>query len=238
MKLPTKITPCPIIDVTLGIHFESSLPSGAVFGILYNEFKGKYPNYDELPILQIPEAIRNSDQNLKYHAHYKLSNETFTLLIGSNSLSISNPKDYVGWDSFFSEVLYVIDTVKKINIINSVSRLGLRYVDFFQDINILEKIQNKIIIENSVSTNLVSQIEAGDFIQTLRIINNVKLNRDNIEYNGSIIDIDTSLNEYNEDILNKFSETIEDAHKIEKKLFFNLLDEEFLKTLNPEYGGN
>lgn len=238
MDLPVKITPCPIIDVTFGINFESNIPSGAIFGILFNEFKNKYPNYEELPILQIPEALRKSDNNLKYQAHYRLSNEIYNLFIGSNTLSISNPKNYVGWDDFSKEVFNVINVIKKLDLIKSISRFGLRYVDFFPNINILDKIKNKVIIENSIETHITSIIKDENFAQILKMMSNIKLTQNGSEYFGSVIDIDTYKNECESDILINFTEVINLAHLTEKKLFFSLLSEQFLKSLSPEYKDN
>ena len=64
MKLPKEISPCPIIDTVIEIRFESTMPKEAkeaIFGIIFNEFNDRYPSLEKLPILQIPEAIREAD---------------------------------------------------------------------------------------------------------------------------------------------------------------------------------
>jgi len=64
MSIPKKITPCPIIDSTIELRFQTSVEPGAVFGIVYNAFKKEYPNVEKMPILNVPEQIRLVDPNL------------------------------------------------------------------------------------------------------------------------------------------------------------------------------
>ena len=70
MAAPKKITPCPIIESVVEIRFDSAIPAEAIFGVVYNAFNDIFPNKPiNLPILQIPEQIRNSDPNLQYKPH-------------------------------------------------------------------------------------------------------------------------------------------------------------------------
>jgi uncharacterized protein (TIGR04255 family) len=52
---------------------------------------------------------------------------------------------------------------------------------------------------------------------------------------GSIIDIDTSISDFSVDIFSMSPELVDAAHSEEKQLFFSLLKEDFLESLNPEY---
>lgn len=51
MELPKKIDPCPIVDAIIEIRFSTNIHPSAVFGVIYNEFKDKYPTVEKLPIL-------------------------------------------------------------------------------------------------------------------------------------------------------------------------------------------
>ena len=61
MKIPKKITSCPLVETIVELRFESSLPPDAIFGVIYQKLKSDYPKVDKLPILQIPEEIRFKD---------------------------------------------------------------------------------------------------------------------------------------------------------------------------------
>ncbi len=46
----------------------------AIFGVFFNALKDKYNKVEELPILQLPEQLRNQDPNLTHKPLYKISN--------------------------------------------------------------------------------------------------------------------------------------------------------------------
>ncbi len=48
---------------------------------IYNELQKDYPKVDNLPILQLPDAVRASDPNFKFKPHYKLSDKNFIIQI-------------------------------------------------------------------------------------------------------------------------------------------------------------
>ena len=72
MDIPTKITPCPIVEVIVELRFEADLPDEAVFGVIYSSFRNETGEIEKLPILQLPEALRSTDPNLIYKPHYRL----------------------------------------------------------------------------------------------------------------------------------------------------------------------
>ena len=66
-KLPFSIDPCPILEAIFEIRFESSFPGDAIFGIVYNEFKDEFQEVEQLPVLQLPAAMRDQPQ-LEIHS--------------------------------------------------------------------------------------------------------------------------------------------------------------------------
>jgi uncharacterized protein (TIGR04255 family) len=90
VRFPTKISPCPIIESIVEIRFKTKLIPDAVFGVLYNAFKEDYPGLIKLPILQLPAPVRDSDPNLIFQPHYRLSCKDFLLQIGPRVISLSN----------------------------------------------------------------------------------------------------------------------------------------------------
>jgi uncharacterized protein (TIGR04255 family) len=70
------------------------------------------------------------------------------------------------------------------------------------------------------------------------MVNHANVAIDKVTYAGSLIDIDTNLEPFPESAKTNFDEfidIIERAHEEEKKLFFSLLEDDYLKSLNPEY---
>lgn len=234
MNLPKSITPCPIIDALVEIRFEAGINSNAVFGVVYNELKEKFEKVETLPILQLPEAVRTEDPKLKYKAYYKISNPEFVVQIGPDVMSISSFPKYVGWERFALTITEILNKVERTPAIKTVRRVGMRYINFFP-IDIYPSI-NLIITKKGADIPLEkavfkTEIKDGDFSSTLQIANQVSLNKNM----GSIIDIDTSTSQNLELSLKNKEKIINQAHTIEKKLFFELLKDEFLQTLQPKY---
>lgn len=238
MKLPLKITPCPIFDTNIEIRFDAILPAEAIFGVLYDKFKEEYKTFEKLPILQLPDELRLNDPNLVFQPHYKLKKDDFIIQIGPKMLSVGGTGEYVGWDAFSEEVKKIFSKAKDLNIFSSINRLGLRYINFF-DFNIFEKIKLEISLDGK---NLAQEqslfrtsSRSGDFLNNLQITNKTNIAKNGKVMSGSILDIDISLDKAGPDIYDGLDGLIEDAHLEEKTLFYSLLCNDFLETLNPEY---
>lgn len=239
MDIPTKITPCPIVEAIAELRFVTNLPDDAVFGVIYNKFHNEFEGPEKLPVLQLPEAIRSQDPNLIYMPYYKLHKSNYIMQVGPKVFSLANAKEYVGWDTFSVEINKMFKKLSGLKIINKIERFGLRYINFFADINIYEKSMLQIQLENKNlsknDNNLTIVMKTGDFASKLIMVNNarVKLEISDKTTEGSIIDIDVSSERKIK--FENINELIENAHKEEKKLFFSLLNPAFLKTFNPEY---
>ena len=238
-QLPVSIEKCPIIDALIELRFEAKVNPSAVFGMIYSVLMEKYPgNIVNLPILQLPEAVRNSDPALKYKPLYRIINKEVLIQIGPDVISISSVIPYIGWDRFKGHVVEIVNLVSNSNIINRVLRLGHRYINFFES-NILEQITMSFKMTEGYcpqNVQITTQVKDCDFDNTIQFSNSAMLNVNMPgQKNGSIIDIDT-FREYSDNFfLGNIVSEIENAHKTEKTLFFSLLKPDFIESLNPHY---
>lgn len=233
IRIPKKIDPCPLEDAIVEVRFESTFPLNAIFGIIYNEFKDTFPQKpEELPILQIPQEIREKDKNLHYKPYYKLKkDDRFSFQVGPRVFSLISHKPYAGWDLFSKKLQDIVKKIKKLDILSSYLRVGLRYINSF-DFNIFEQTNLSLNINEENLTNnksyLLTEIATGKFKSTLQISNFADIKGKK----RSIIDIDAFL----ENPDGKIWKLLEIGHKEEKRLFFSLLKKTFVKNeLNPEY---
>ena len=244
IQLPNKIDICPIKEAILEIRYSSEYPVDAIFGILYATIKDFFTEKPiSLPILQLPESVREQDPNLKYHAYHKLLKDNIILNIGPRVLTFINLTPYKGWKEWSKFFYGVLEKIKEIRVLNNIERIGLRYINLF-DGKIFDKVKFEVKINNKAlsneSTSLRTEIIDDKLIKILQIGNSVNIKRNNTEMISSIIDIDCL---YNFDDTLDFSdnychikEKIENAHVKEKELFFSLLEDSFLKELKPEFG--
>ena len=235
-KLPVSINPCPIIEAIFEVRFESSLPDDAIFGIVYNQFKDEFQQVEQLPVLQLPAAIRNQDPNLKFTPHYKIKKDNFIIQIGPKVFSLANLKDYCSWAKFSKKIHDTYNKLSELKLINKHYRTALRYINVFRDINIFNKSNLKIVLNdeliNDNKINFSSEFPYEYGASNLKLINHAEAAIENQVVKGSIIDIDTNV-EINK--FDSFQDAIECAHHAEKTLFFDLLGNEFLLSLNPVY---
>lgn len=235
--LPSRIEKCPLIDALIEFRFEAAIAKSAVFGVIYNLIRNDYRgNVINLPILQIPEQIREVDPNLKFKPLYRIEGDKFIIQIGYDVLSISSKMPYVGWPEFSQHSLSLINKIIQEGIIKRVSRLGHRYINFFRGDITNSLTMSFSMTEKYVSENLLirTDVRDGNFMNTLQFANNANYrpNPNTSEIVGSLIDIDTS-REYSDNFfIENREQEINMAHECEKKLFFSLLKPTFLETLN------
>jgi len=240
MEIPKKIDSCPIVDSVVELRFSSSIYPNAVFGLIFNSLKIDFPRVEKLPILQIPEQLRDTDPNFKYKAQYHLiSEDGYSVQIGPDVLVMGAPIPYQGWNNYFDKIKLVIQKVFQIDIIEEVNRLGVRFINFFE-LDIFKKINLDITINNEEhkpkNTLLRTEIEMRGFLNTLNIANNAKQAiSQNSKRSGSIIDIDTYKEYNNKNFMEIYESEIQNAHNVEKEIFFNLLKKDYLESLNPKY---
>ena len=238
--LPSRIEKCPLIDALIEFRFEAAIAKSAVFGVIYNLIRNDYRgNVINLPILQIPEQIREVDPNLKFKPLYTIEGDKFIIQIGYDVLSISSKMPYVGWPEFSQHSLSLINKIIQEGIIKRVSRLGHRYINFFRGDITNSLTMSFSMTEKYVSENLLirTDVRDGNFMNTLQFANNANYrpNPNTSEIVGSLIDIDTS-REYSDNFfIENREQEINMAHECEKKLFFSLLKPTFLETLNPTF---
>jgi uncharacterized protein (TIGR04255 family) len=237
--LPTSVEPCPIIEAVAEVIFDRNLeiePS-AVYGKVYDELKSRYSITENMPISQLPEAIRMQDENLKNKPWYKFSNENYSVMVGANVFAIAVSEPYKGWLNFKHEIQTVINIFSKAGITDSISRIGLKYIDLFAFpiINGIDMhIKSDLAINNEQEIQIRTSLpEKNDLSAVIGLLNNVS-----IVYKGeskekiSMLDIDIykKYEIQNSCKLEEVEDLFEKAHLYQKELFFKLASIEFLTS--------
>lgn len=236
MELPIRLNNSPLIDCIIEIRFMPAIKiSSAVFGVIYDKIKDCYKgNVIPLPVANLPENIRETDPNLKFKPLYYIEGEKTNIQIGSDVINISAKMPYSGWSIFSNIVTDVFQKVFESDVVGKVLRLGHRYVNFIPA-DIASNLKITIKTDNTIgpirNQNYRVLIPDNSFNNSLMFANDGRYNGQV----GSIIDIDTYKEYTDEYFKNNIRQELDNAHQCEKKLFFNLLEENILKTFNPEY---
>lgn len=237
LKLPKSIDPCPIKEAICEVRFESNVPADAVFGIVYQVLGKDFSESIRLPILNIPAELRNADKDLAFQAHYRLEQENIVILIGPRMMAVGMLKTYPGWTEHARSIKALMGRFESAGIVRRIERLGLRYISFFPyDVfpKLLLQITDGTRSLDGDETFFRTVLDRGGYKNLLQIRKGVALVRKPDE-KGSIVDIDSFSTEINGAFEPALNEFLENAHRVEKELFFGLLKPEFLQSLSPTY---
>lgn len=232
------LTKCPIVETSLDIICSFHIPSEAVIGVIYNLLLQKkigVVKLDRLPITNIPEEIRKNDPNLKNKPTHQIVCNDGIVLIGSNVLSFGILPPYKSWNVVQSFIKKVIKIIATGSIIKGISQVNLRYLNFFE-LNIFENIKLSINFQGSnityPSTIFRAEIpsKSNEYINALQITSNIHLKNPGLKLDadGSLIDITVVSKKAS---LANIEDIIEAAHTEAKVLFFDLLKDDFTKSL-------
>jgi uncharacterized protein (TIGR04255 family) len=241
VKLPTKIEPTPLVEAVVDVRFLPRIPPAAVFGFVYGLIQESYGEFSSLPILQLPEQMRDHDPNLHFQPLYRMQNGPFVLQMGPRILNVAAiDSGYPGWSLFSAEVLRLFDILAHHGVIDSVTRVGMRYINYFA-FNIFEFSNFSVTLMGTALTKekVLLRVEFPDdnLVTVLQITNGGRVHGVAEAREGSIIDLDTYAVKPNfaGNMTEDFRSLIHAEHSIIKKRFFSGLKDEYLNSLNPHY---
>lgn len=235
-----RLSPCPIIEALIQINCTFLSDPDIVVGQVLNLLTADNlhtATVEKLPLLELPEAIRLNDPNLRDKPWYKLTVGDYYVLIGLFGIAFGIIPPYKNWVDFKDFALNVFDRLKG-KLITSIESVSLKYLDFFADINILEKANCEICMNGQKITEIPTifrtEIRENEFVKAVQITNGAHLTNQalSIDNDGSLIEINLFTRNVVE---SEFARIIEKAHSIQKNSFFELLKKEYIETFEIEY---
>ena len=246
-ELPKRLGKEPIVDVIFECRFNSKLPASNILpGIFYAKFSDEERYLERLPQSEIPEFIRNNDPNMEYLPLVRVRLKDYMFLIGDKSLAVACNLPYKGWAKFKEQIIKAIEILESSELVESISRYSLKYVDLIPSESLTEKIKpvdldlrigsNRL---NNESFQIRLDVKKDKFINIIQIISNVRaVDINGNEKEGVVIDIDTieqlqniQLSEFQKN----FNEQLDNLHHVSKSTFFDCLSSEILQYLEPSY---
>jgi len=237
MTIPKHLNKSPIVDSICEIRFDSSLPMDIVPGSITSALKElNISEIEKLPILQIPESVREVDSTLIYAPYYKAKIGDATLQFGARMIAVSSPMPYIGWALFLPIIESVLNEVLKTDIIGQVKRVAIRTVNFFEE-DILKNLKFTVtspILSKKTQYHYTENYGDNDFVVRTTIANNARrpVSKDEIVL-GSVLDLDSYIEKNINAELPLIMSHISTTHDKGKNIFFDLLNDEFLESLEP-----
>lgn len=238
-RLPIRISPCPILEAVLEIRFVTAADWTLLPGLLYTQIKDRYPKSEKLPIAEMPEEFLRSIPNLVHAPRMRFHGEGFFVQLGPRVVSLLSHGEYPGWQATKKELSWLLERLELAGFVHEGERLGLRYIDFFQD----EDIFSQLVLDvrsggesvSGVEMNFATVFRRGDFTSRLVLNNGAMMTRGNEMVSGSILDLDVWLEASEFDVFDNAAQRFEEAHRCNKEIFFGLLRTDFLDSLAPQY---
>jgi len=246
-KLPTKLKKEPLIDAVFEMRFSGSGPVSEILpGLLFGRLEGK-KSIENLPASQVPKPLRDVDPNLQFAPVTRLNWNNYTVNIGNRMISIGCNYPYPGWGKFRSAIIEVMSFLKDIDILQSINRYSMKYIDLVPSNNIEHQI-SLINMDISIAGHKLKkesfmfqiEITRDGFNNLITIVPSASAKLiDGSQREGIIIDVDT-INNIEEATIKKimdadFDGKLDGLHQTNKAVFFDCLKQETIDELGPTY---
>jgi uncharacterized protein (TIGR04255 family) len=249
MKLPKKISPDRIKDSIVEVRYAVDVPFEIAVGIFYQSLDDTY-TYTNSPLGQqtFPASLPanfSQEITLSLGTQSIFYNDKIKVQLKANSIIFNCLDRYISWKEYRHEIEKVLNQFAKAEVIKNFVRIGVRYISEYPKTDLQNCVKFSFTFgAPDIKSNTYAF--SSDFLSDdFRIILNLKnklpvIKQDSKEASSvitpvSIIDIDVILDKLDITDNSSLLANIDKVHLRQKELFFNLLKEEFLKTLNPEY---
>jgi len=245
-NLPKRLKKEPLIDAVFEVRFTSAFPAGSVLpGLLFGKLNGEV-KIEQLPLSQLPSVMRDADPNLRFAPLSRLDWKQFYINVGDRSVSVGFKYPYPGWNNFKPAIIEVMDILQAANVIKSVERYSLKYIDLLPATDLREQVSfvNFDVtlaghkLENE-AFQIRLEIPRDGFIHAVQVVSSATATLHTGESRlGLIVDVDTVANQPGilfEALRVDFPEKLESIHDANKKMFFDCLKSQTITALEPEY---
>lgn len=248
MIAPRKITPDYLKDTIVEVRYSSTIPSELMLGIVLNILSPAGFVYTPVP------NINSSGVNVSLGTNQQISvgivgngtgffiKDKIRIQLIENTIIFNCIEDnYIGWSLYVHEIISVIEQLSKTEIMKLFNRTSIRYISEFRNIEIFKNIKGVINVDESglkLENAILRLTDETNNTKTFVTVTNkgkrvLPQTREII--NASLVDIHVFENFNPTSDINILKEKLEQLHQKQKETFFNLISDEFLQILNPEY---
>jgi len=246
MQIPRKIDD-RIKDAIVNVQFVSGIPESAIWGVFYTTFKESLKDF---PVANSFNHFLHQNPGIanglvfafeeQAPSFFTTKDERFKITISGNEITFNVINGYTGWNHYQMVLEQYLYPLLQNSVITHVKRLGIRYISRFPGVKIFEVLNGHIEINGVPSTaqgQVRTEFSKEGFTSAITLVNSFPTNNPDESPIFSLVDIDViKVYSYEENVsYEDVKRDIETAHAREKELFFSILKESFIQTLNPTY---
>jgi uncharacterized protein (TIGR04255 family) len=147
-------------EVLIEIRFSPVNDTSLIVGNIFTELKGRYPNFINLNVPDLPDGFPDIKNIVKYR--FTTKDEKNLYQLGKGVLAI-NTLNYVNFTKFLEDVNQVLTAYKKLSGVKIIERIGLRYIN---KIKVKNHEINKYFNINLTLPEILQRSEASFSFQT------------------------------------------------------------------------
>lgn len=242
-KLPTKITPDRLSNAVVQLGYKPDVDYQFALGLFHYALKERFQLNQE----RTNPPIRGFEGNpgIKYTSAPVYLDKNIKVTVNDDSL-VFNILDtgYPGWKKYKESLIEALKLLENSGVALTYTSIGVRYISEYEDTDLTDctklKFQFGFPERKSRNFQFRSEMEEGNSIIVLALGNKIgwrpsSANDDGSRVIVSQIDIDVVKQDLNFTDIEDLMEEVENSHRLQKETFFQILTEEFLSSLNPEY---
>ncbi len=238
-RLPSRIEPCPILEAAFELRFTTREAWLVLPGLVKGLLEGRYPEQVVLPLDEMPEGVRKMIPGSVFLPHCQFRSDAFWINLGPQMIGLCiQPGKYPGWAAVESELKWLLSKILSAGFMEEGERLGVRYGDFFTT-DIFQHIDLSISVNghaiDDAERQFTSVFKQDRMSIRIMLANSVVMGTADGPQQGSVLDTDISFGALDFDLDHTVMDRFAEAHAAAKKIFFGLIKNAFLKTLNPQY---
>ena len=247
-SLPTKLGKEPLLEAIFEMQFVANMPASTVLpGILFAETADKTKiRMETTSAVQIPGDSTSNVRGVQLVNSVRVVGNGYAVSVADAAVSIACQLPYPGWKNFKRRILEVAETAVKTGIIQSISRISLKYTDMVESETLPEKLGglnvNLRVGDFELKTeNATIRVEIpGDpLIHIVQLVSDATVGlQSGGSKRGTAIDVDSvyPLSDMDaQTFVTKLDPLSEALHTENKRVFFSCIGKDVLNRLEPVY---
>lgn len=246
MPIPSKITPDHLKDTIVEIRFDSAIPLDLLAGTAHALLIPLGFIYTPAPDNNISFGLGQNQQiSIGLNAPNKSGffiKDSIRIQFISNVIAFNCLIDkYVGWTVYSQTIKAVFKKFVEEKLFKSFNRISIRYISEFENVEILRNIKGEINISDTglgLKDSILRLTKDVENIKTfVTLTNSTKriVPTENKISEVSLVDINVFETLPLNSQIDVLEEKLERVHLLQKEVFFGLISDNFLRSLNPEY---